>query len=153
MEIEWFTAFSAFQRGRGGAKLTTGREIASRRRPQKIKKSKSFTCRLVGTVRLFDFSLFWSHFDFSGRFDSSVFWALFGTFWDFFDCSCCFAALCFSTFRYGHVLPAFRDLHEVLPECSLTVRLMTAFRRRLCTGVRTFVFTCVCMCVRIHVCI
>ena len=86
------------------AKLTTGREIASRRRLktiQKVKKSKSqkvFTFRLFGTFRLFatfrlfDFS---GLFNFSGLFDFSTFcfsghfstFRLFAFFWSFSVCA------------------------------------------------------------------
>ena len=68
---------------RGGSflpKLTTGREIASRRRLKKIKKSKSqkvFTFRLVGTFRLF---ATFSTFRFSGHIST---FRNFSTFRDF----------------------------------------------------------------------
>ena len=53
------------------AKLATGREIASRKRLKKNQKVKKFS--------LFDFSFFWSLFDFSGLFDFSTF-RVFGSF-------------------------------------------------------------------------
>ena len=72
-------------------KLTTGREIASRRRlkKSKVKKSKSFhfsTFRDLSTFR-----------DFSGLFDFSFFWSLFGTF------------RLFATFRFSGHFSTFRD--------------------------------------------
>ena len=100
-----FTAFWLHVEGRGMSKLTTGREIASRRRLkkiQKVKKSKSqkvFTFRLFGTFRLFDFSFFLVTFRLFGTFRLVVFPVTFRLFdllffWSLFD---------FSTFRFsGH---------------------------------------------------
>ena len=63
--------------------LTTGREIASRRRLKKFKKSKTqkvFTCQLFGTFRLFVFLVTFRLFGTFRLFVFLVTFRLFGTF-------------------------------------------------------------------------